>query len=115
MTKIVGALVGDKRFYELADQPPEFLHGALGTLRSAPLSFENAIGHQTPWIEACLPRPPAPPPARDIGAGLLKGEQRFLTAAPRAAETATRYCARHEPLARRVRPSIHAASDGAFA
>jgi hypothetical protein len=34
--------------------------------------------HQTPWIEACLPRPPAPPPAGDIGTGLLKGEQRFF-------------------------------------
>jgi hypothetical protein len=34
--------------------------------------------HQTPWIEACLPRPPASPPAGDIGAGLLKGEQCFF-------------------------------------
>ena len=34
--------------------------------------------HQTPWIEACLPRPPAPPSAGDIGAGLLKGEQCFF-------------------------------------
>ena len=33
---------------------------------------------QAPGIEAGLPGPPALPPARDVGAGLLKGEQRFF-------------------------------------
>ena len=31
-----------------------------------------------PWIEAGLPGPPAAAAARDIGAGLLKGEQCFF-------------------------------------
>jgi hypothetical protein len=33
---------------------------------------------QTPRIEIGLPRSPASPPMRDVGAGLLKGEQRFF-------------------------------------
>jgi hypothetical protein len=33
--------------------------------------------HQPPWIDIRLKGPPAPPPAGDVGAGLLKGEQRF--------------------------------------
>ena len=33
---------------------------------------------QPPRIEAGLPGSPASPPARDVGAGLLKGEQRFF-------------------------------------
>src|ERR1700730_14832180 len=28
--------------------------------------------HQMPWIETCLPCPPAPPPAGHVGADLLK-------------------------------------------
>ena len=34
--------------------------------------------HQPPWIEIPLKGAPAPPPADDVGAGLLKGEQRFF-------------------------------------
>lgn len=34
--------------------------------------------HQPPWIEIGLKGPPAPSPPRDVGAGLLKGEQRFF-------------------------------------
>ena len=33
---------------------------------------------QMPRIEAALPGSPAPPPSRNIGAGLLKREQRFF-------------------------------------
>ena len=34
--------------------------------------------HQPPRIEIRLKGPPAPPPASDVGAGLLKREQRFF-------------------------------------
>jgi hypothetical protein len=34
--------------------------------------------HQLPWIEIRLKGSPALPPLRYVGAGLLKGEQRFF-------------------------------------
>ena len=34
--------------------------------------------HQSPRVETGLPGAPALSPARDVGAGLLKGEQRFF-------------------------------------
>src|SRR5258707_8777924 len=48
MAKIVGALVGDKRFYEFADQPPEFLHGALGTFAQRGFEFREC---HLDWVE----------------------------------------------------------------
>src|ERR1700684_3719361 len=48
MAKIVGALVGNKRFYEFADQPPEFLHGAPGAF--AQRGFEFRECHLN-WVE----------------------------------------------------------------
>ena len=48
MAKVVNAVVGGKRFYEFADQPPEFLHGALGTF--AQRAFEFRECHLN-WVE----------------------------------------------------------------
>src|SRR5471030_370816 len=48
MSKIVGALVRCKRFYEFSDQPPEFLHCTLGAF--AQRSFEFRECHLD-WIE----------------------------------------------------------------
>src|ERR1700726_3752157 len=48
MAKIVGALVGDKRFYEFADQPPEFLHGALGAFAQRGFEFREC---HFDWVE----------------------------------------------------------------
>src|SRR5450830_1532757 len=41
MSKIVGALVRCKRFYEFSNQPPEFLHGALGAFAQQSFEFRE--------------------------------------------------------------------------
>src|ERR1035437_9199943 len=41
MSKIVGALVRCKRFYEFSNQPPEFLHGALGAFAQRSFEFRE--------------------------------------------------------------------------
>src|ERR1035437_2032983 len=41
MSKIVGALVRCKRFYEFSNQPPEFLHGALGSFAHRSFEFRE--------------------------------------------------------------------------
>src|SRR5450759_5551683 len=41
MSKIVGALVRCKRFYEFSNQPPEFLHGALGVFAQRSFEFRE--------------------------------------------------------------------------
>src|ERR1035437_4849228 len=41
MSKIVGALVRCKRFYEFSNQPPEFLHSALGAFAQRSFEFRE--------------------------------------------------------------------------
>src|ERR1035437_7566258 len=41
MSKIVGALVRCKRFYEFSNQPPEFLHRALGAFAQRSFEFRE--------------------------------------------------------------------------
>src|ERR1700688_2042566 len=48
MTEIVGALVRCKRFYELADQSPEFLHCSFGALAQGSFEFREC---HFDWIE----------------------------------------------------------------
>src|SRR5260370_4456961 len=100
MSKIVGALVRCKRFYKFADQPPEFLHCALGAF--AQRSFEFRECHLD-WIEvrriggkiadwwadsgACLAHPVqfvGPPMAREDDAALFQRRPpHLLIARPR--------------------------------
>lgn len=56
-------------------------------------------------IKTRLPRAPAFPPSRDVGAGLLKGEQRFLNRRP----SRRRNC--HTVSCDTFTPSDHAATD----
>src|SRR5258708_17298154 len=87
MAKIVGALVGDKRFYEFADQPPEFLHGALGAFAQRGFEFREC---HLDWVEVW----------RIGGADseLLRQQPRFLRASPRLCGSAACPCIPCPPL-----------------
>lgn len=62
-------------------------------------------------VETSLPRAPSPPPTGDVGAGLLKAEQRFFEAQPLAAKEQPHRIVRDlHPRARPTRPSGHVMS-----
>jgi hypothetical protein len=74
------------RFFRTFDQATAPARSLAVDRLSVPIPQRGHVGldpglvdeDQTPRIEIGLPRSPASPPMRDVGAALLKGEQRFF-------------------------------------